>query len=51
MDWDEQTVIRKSRPSAKEAKSSTAINRAMASGNFEVHKKSMNTCIGLSLDE
>lgn len=40
MDWDDQTVIRKNRPSAKEAKSASTINRAMATGQYEVHKKS-----------
>lgn len=40
MDWDDQTVIRKKKPTAAEAKSKTVINRAMATGNYEVHKKS-----------
>lgn len=39
MDWDDQTVIRKKKPSAAEAKSKTVINRAMATGNYEIHKK------------
>jgi putative transcription factor len=40
MDWDEQTVIRKKTVSAKEAKSTAAVNRAMATGNYEITKKS-----------
>lgn len=40
-DWDKPTVLRKSRPSAKDSRSTAAINKAMATGNVEVHKKSM----------
>lgn len=42
MDWDDQTVIRKKKPTSAEAKSKTAVNRAMATGNYEVHKKRIN---------
>lgn len=45
-DWDKPTIIRKSRPTSKEARSSAAINAAMAKGNVEIHKK----CTGLSLE-
>lgn len=45
MDWDEQTIIRKKAVSAKEAKSTAAVNRAMATGNYEITKKS--TLLGL----
>lgn len=40
-DWDKPTVIRKSRPSGRDSRTPAAINRAMAMGNVEVHKKSM----------
>lgn len=38
-DWDTPTVLKKKRPSAKDAKSSAVLNQAMASGNVEVRKK------------
>ena len=40
-DWDKPTVLRKSRPSTKDSRTSAAVNKAMASGNVEIHKKSM----------
>lgn len=39
-DWDKPTVLRKSRPTAKDSRSTAAINKAMATGNVEIHKKS-----------
>jgi hypothetical protein len=39
-DWDSVTVIRKSKPAAKDLKSASAINKALASGNAEIVKKS-----------
>jgi hypothetical protein len=39
-DWDSVTVLRKSKPSSKELKSSSVINRAMATGNVEISRKS-----------
>jgi hypothetical protein len=44
-DWDKPTILRKSRPTTKEARSGSAVNRAMAAGNVEVTKK---CTIGLS---
>lgn len=38
-DWDKPTILRKSRPTAKDARSASAVNKAMASGNVEVSKK------------
>lgn len=35
-DWDSVTVIRKSKPAAKDLKSASAINKALASGNAEI---------------
>ena len=42
-DWDKPTVIRKSRTTARDARSTSAVNQAMASGNVMVQKKS-NEC-------
>ena len=39
-DWDSVTVIRKSKPAAKDLKSASAINKALASGNAEITRKS-----------
>lgn len=39
-DWDKPTVLRKSRPTAKDSRGAAAVNKAMAAGNVEVHKKS-----------
>ena len=39
-DWDKVTIIRKSKPAAKDLKSAAAINKAMASGNAEITRKS-----------
>jgi hypothetical protein len=36
---DKPTIIRKSRVSSKDARSTSAVNRAMATGNVEIHKK------------
>lgn len=47
-DWDSVTVIRKSKPAAKDLKSASAINKALASGNAEIIRKSnkkINTII------
>lgn len=41
-DWDKPTIIRKSRPTGRDARSSAAVNQAMASGNVEVHRKSIH---------
>ena len=40
-DWDSVTVIRKSKPAAKDLKSSSAINKALASGTAEITRKSI----------
>jgi hypothetical protein len=40
-DWEKPTVIRKSRPSGKDARSSTAVNQALASGTASIQKKSI----------
>lgn len=39
-DWDKSTVIRKNRTTARDARSTSAVNQAMASGNVMVQKKS-----------
>jgi hypothetical protein len=39
-DWDNVTIIRKSRPVAKDLKSASAVNKALASGNAEITRKS-----------
>lgn len=39
-DWDSVTIIRKSKPAAKDLKSASAINKALASGTAEITKKS-----------
>lgn len=44
-DWDRVTLLRKARPSAKDARSTSAINRAMATGNVEISKKSTFTLV------
>lgn len=41
-DWDSVTVIRKSKPAAKDLKSASAINKALASGTAEITRK--RTC-------
>lgn len=38
-DWDSVTVIRKSKPAAKDLKSASAINKALASGTAEITRK------------
>ena len=38
-EWEKTTILRKSRPTAKEAKSAAVINAAMAKGNVEITKK------------
>lgn len=38
-DWDNVTVIRKAKPAAKDLKSASAVNRALASGNAEITLK------------
>ena len=40
-DWDEVTVLRKKPTSSKDAKSATAVNRAMRTGDVETAKKCM----------
>lgn len=50
-DWDSVTVIRKSKPATKDLKSASAINKALASGNAEIVRKSnsqINTIISIS---
>lgn len=39
-DWDSVTIIRKSKLAAKDLKSAAAVNRALATGNAEILKKS-----------
>ena len=39
-DWDNVTVIRKSKPAAKDLKSASAVNKALASGTAEITRKS-----------
>ena len=41
-DWDNVTIIRKSKPAAKDLKSASAVNRALASGNAEITRKSIH---------
>ena len=36
---DKPTVLRKGRVSSKDARSTSAVNKAMATGNVEIHKK------------
>lgn len=38
-DWDSVTVIRKSKPAAKDLKSASAVNKALASGTAEITRK------------
>lgn len=38
-DWDKVTIIRKSKPTSKDLRSSSVINKAMATGNVEITKK------------
>lgn len=38
-DWDKPTILRKSRPSSKDLKSSATINQALAKGNVEISLK------------
>ena len=38
-DWDKVTIIRKSKPTSKDMRSSSVINKAMATGNVEITKK------------
>lgn len=40
-DWDNVTIIRKSKPAAKDLKSAAAVNRALASGTAEITRKCM----------
>ena len=44
-DWDSVTIIRKSKPAAKDLKSASAINKALASGNAEIILKSIRELI------
>lgn len=39
-DWEKPTILRKGRISSKDARSTAAINKAMTTGNAEIHKKS-----------
>lgn len=38
-DWDKPTILRKSRPTSKDLKSSAAVNQALAKGNVEISLK------------
>ncbi len=38
-DWDKPTIIRKSKPTSKDLKSSAVLNKAIASGQVEVTKR------------
>lgn len=48
-DWEKPTIIRKTRPTGKDARSNATINAAMANGNVEIHKKS--SLFAIILDE